>query len=83
MPENISHNSKQFQLRAKLPVYFRVAAIAALAASLIVVAVSYYRERSKAAFKLKSEHTQLSTDVIAEVNGYERLETDGGVTKYL
>ncbi len=60
-----------------------MAAIAALAASLIVVAVSYYRERSKAAFKLKSEHTQLSTDVIAEVNGYERLETDGGVTKYL
>ncbi len=54
----------------------------ALGVAVIVVAVGFYRERSKAAFKLKSEHTQLSTDVVSEVSGYERRETDDGITKY-
>ena len=54
----------------------------ALGVAVIVVAVGFYRERSKAAFKLKSEHTQLSTDVVSEVSGYERRETDDGISKY-
>ncbi len=82
MPENQTHNSKQYRLRAKLPLYFRIAAISALSVAVIVVVVGFYRERSKASFKLKSEHTQLSTDVVSEVRGYERLETDDGITKY-
>ena len=82
MPENETHNPKHYRLRAKLPLYFRIAAVGALAVAIAVVVIGFYRERSKAAFKLKSEHTQLSTDVVAEVNGYERLETDGGITKY-
>jgi len=69
-------------LRAKLPLVFRIGAIAAIAVAVIVVVIGFYRERSKAAFKLKSEHTKLSTDVLSEVNGYERLETDDGITKY-
>lgn len=82
MPENETHNPRHYRLRAKLPLYFRIAAVGSLAVSIAVVVIGFYREHSKAAFKLKSEHTQLSTDVVAEVNGYERLETDGGITKY-
>ncbi len=65
-----------------MPMVVRVAAGAAILVAVIVVVIGFYRERSRAAFKLKSEHTQLSTDVVSEVHGYERLETDDGVTKY-
>jgi LPS export ABC transporter protein LptC len=47
-----------------------------------VVVVAIYRERSTPTFHLKSEHTQLSNEVVAEVTGYERLETDGDTRKY-
>ena len=69
-------------MRAKLPRFFRIAAIGAMAVAILAVAAGFYRARSKSPFKLKSEHTQLSTDVVAEVSSYERLETDGGMTKY-
>ena len=82
MPEKELHNQNEYRLRAKLPQYFRIAAIGAIAITIFVVVVGFYREHSKSPFKLKSEHTQLSTDVTADVNGYERLESDGGVTKY-
>ncbi len=65
-----------------MPKYLKFGTIAAIGVALIVVAVGFYRERSKASFRLKGEHAQLSKDVIAEVNGYERLETDNGVKKY-
>ncbi len=65
-----------------MPLFFRIGAVGAILAAVIVVVIGFYREQSKAAFKLRSEHTQLSTDVVSEVNGYERLETDDGVTKY-
>lgn len=65
-----------------MPQYFRIAAVGAIAVTVLAVVVGFYRERSNSPFRLKSEHTQLSTDVVAEVNGYERLETDGGLTKY-
>jgi LPS export ABC transporter protein LptC len=81
VPERIL-NQNEYRLRAKLPQYIRVAAIVALGITIFAVVVGFYRERSKSAFKLKSEHTQLSTDVVADVNGYERLETDNGVSKY-
>ena len=82
MPDNKTLNPKQYRLRAKLPLIFRVAAITAIGVAVIAVLIGFYRERSKAAFKLKSEHTQLSADVVSEISGYERLETDGGITKY-
>ena len=82
MPENTPPNQKEFQLRAKLPQYFRIAAICAIGITILAVVAGFYRARSRSSFKLKSEHTQLSTDVVAEVHGYERLETDGGITKY-
>ena len=82
MPEQITHNQNEYRLRAKMPQYFRFAAIGVLAVTIFAVVVGFYRERSISPFKLKSEHTQLSTEVTADVNSYERLETDGGISKY-
>ncbi|MBP9110942.1 MAG: LPS export ABC transporter periplasmic protein LptC, partial [Pyrinomonadaceae bacterium] len=65
-----------------MPRYVKIGTIAALGVALLVVAIGFYRERSKASFRLKGEHAQLSKDVVAEVNGYERLETDNGIKKY-
>lgn len=73
---------KQYQFRAKLPQIIRYAAVIVLGVTLIAVIVGFYRERNRSAFKLKNEHTRLSTEVVAEVNGYERLETDGEIPKY-
>ncbi len=79
-PKNIA--AKEYRLRAKLPQYFRIAALVALVAAVLFVIAGLYRERSKTPFRLKGEHAQLSSDVVAEVNGYERLETDGEIAKY-
>ena len=76
------HNRSEYKLRAKMPQYFRIAAIVAIAVTIFVVVAGFYNARSKSPFRLKSEHTQLSTDVVSEISGYERLETDAGVTKY-
>ncbi|MBP7375973.1 MAG: LPS export ABC transporter periplasmic protein LptC [Pyrinomonadaceae bacterium] len=82
MAEEKVHNLKQYQLRAKLPQIFRYAAVVILGVTLLAVIAGFYRERDRAGFKLKNEHTRLSTDVVAEVSGYERLETDGELAKY-
>lgn len=82
MQTKAAHIDNDFALRAKLPQYFRYGALGALGIVLLAVVVGFYRERSRSPFKLKSEHAQLSTDVVAEVNGYERLESDAGLSKY-
>src|SRR6476646_325513 len=73
---------KAFEFRAKFPTYVRYAALAAIGVTVLVIVVGFYRERNRSQFRLKPEDTQLSKDVVAEVNGYERLETDGDVKKY-
>ncbi|MBK7513531.1 MAG: LPS export ABC transporter periplasmic protein LptC [Chloracidobacterium sp.] len=82
VPEKKIHDLREFQLRAKLPLLIRYAALAVIVITVVAVLVGFYRERNKTGFRLKSEHAQLSPDVIAEVNGYERLETDGNLSKY-
>ena len=82
MPERELHNQNDYRLRARLPQYLRIAAVGVIAFTVLAVIVGFYREHSKSPFKLKNEHTQLSTDVVADVNGYERLESDGGISKY-
>lgn len=82
MAADDNKNVRNYRLRASLPRIFRYAAIALFAVTVLVVVAGFYRARSKTTFKLKSEHTQLSTDVTAEINGYERLETEGGISKY-
>lgn len=73
---------KAFEFRVKLPGYVRIAALGAIAVMVLVIVVGFYRERNKSTFRLKPEDTKLSKDVVAEVNGYERLETDGDIKKY-
>jgi lipopolysaccharide export system protein LptA len=73
---------KSYQLRVNLPKIARYGALAAIGIALIVVVAGFYRGGVRSEFKLKSEHTHLSTDVIAEVNNYERLESDEGAKKY-
>jgi len=73
---------KAYEFRAKLPGYVRIVALAAIAITVGLVVVGFYRQRNKTTFRLKPEHTQLSADVVAEVNGYERLEFDGDIKKY-
>ncbi len=82
MAERKLHNSKHYAIRAKLPFVVRAAAIAGILVAIVIVVIGLFRERSRAAFTLRSEHAKLSTDVISEVNGYERLETDEGIPKY-
>ncbi len=82
MPEKELQSEKNYKLRAKLPQYFRIFSVVAFCIIVLGVIAGFYRERSKSQFRLKSEHTQLSTDVVADVNGYERTEADGGVSKY-
>lgn len=82
MAETDGQNMKDFRLRAKLPQYARFAALGVLGITALIVVAGFFRERSKTAFRLKSEHTHLSTDVTAQINGYERLETDGEKPKY-
>lgn len=69
-------------MRARLPQYFRAAAVVGIFAAVLAIIASFYNARSTSPFRLKSEHAQLSSDVISEISGYERVETDAGVAKY-
>ncbi len=82
MPEIKEHSLKEYRLRARLPQYISYAALGVLTLTILAVVIGFYRERNKTPFKLLPGHTKLSTDVVAEVNGYERLETDGDLNKY-
>ncbi|MGH9819736.1 MAG: LPS export ABC transporter periplasmic protein LptC, partial [Pyrinomonadaceae bacterium] len=82
MADTRTQNIKELRFRAKLPRYVGYSAIGVLCLAVLIVTVGFFRERSRTTFHLKSEHTQLSKDIVAEVNGYERLETDGDKPKY-
>ena len=82
MAETAKNPINNFRIRAALPDATRYVVIALLGISVIALVVAFYRGRSTSSFKVRSEHAQLSTDVIANVNGYERLETIGDVPKF-
>lgn len=82
MPEIKENKLSGYKVRASIPRYFRFAAIGVVSLTVLAVIFGFYRARSKTPFRLKGDHTQLSTDVVSEVNGYERQESDGGLTKY-
>src|SRR6476661_9089241 len=75
-------NIQKLQKRANLPKYFRVGAIAALGVTILAIGIGFYLARKNTDFRLKPEHAKLSKDVLAEVNGYERTETDGDIKKF-
>lgn len=82
MAESTKLPPTDYVIRAALPRYFRFAAVVVVVASVLVVVASFYNATSKSPFRLKSEHARLSTDVISEISGYERLESEDGVSKY-
>ena len=82
MPETKDKKIRDFHIRAKLPVYFRYAALGALAVTVIVLAIGFYRSSGDPEFRMKGLPASLSKEVVAVVNGYERREMEGDVVKY-
>jgi lipopolysaccharide export system protein LptA len=82
VPEVKRPNIKDLQIRAKLPLIFRALVLLALIVAVGFIGVNFYRERSKPDFVLKSLPTNLSKDVTAVVEGYERKEMEGDLPKY-
>lgn len=73
---------EKLHFRARLPKYFRIGAVAVLALTLLILGIGYYRAKSTGEFRMKNFPTELSKDVVASVNGYERREIDGETVKY-
>ncbi len=83
MPENVQRKTvNNLQLRARMPQLFRGAAAIALVATVLAIGVGFYRARNNKEFRMKSLPTELSKDVVTEINGYERTEADGNLVKY-
>lgn len=69
-------------LRTNTPTVIRAVALIALVATVIVIVYAFLRPKQPD-FRMISNLPQLSDQVVAEVNGYERRETEGDVMKYL
>ena len=82
MSEVKRQNIKKLQQRANLPKYFRIAAVFALILTVLVIGIGFFNAGNKPEFRMKGYPTELSKDVIAIVNGYERTETENDVKKY-
>ena len=77
-----STRHKHFQFRTKLPLIFRGLAIAAGVITVFVIGIGFYLGSLRSEFRMKGLPTRLSKDVVGEVSGYERTESEGGVLKY-
>ncbi len=82
MSESHRKNLKNLELKTQLPRIVRGVAVFALVVAFLVLAIGFYRSRGAKEFRMKGFPTTLSKDVIAEINGYERTETDGDLKKY-
>lgn len=69
-------------MRASLPKVFGAAAAVALATVIGLIAYSVFIRKPDPTFRMASFPANLSEDVVAIVNGYERREIDEGRTKY-
>lgn len=82
MAETRTKNIEKLAFKANLPRYVRYAAIGLLGITAVGIVALFIRGRGDEEFRMKGFPTSLSKDVVAEVNGYERTEFDGGVRKY-
>lgn len=71
------------ELRARFPLILRYAALAGLILTIAAAAVGYWRARDSKDFVMQGGAPQLSNEVIAVVNGYERRVTEGDRLKML
>lgn len=77
-----TQTAKNLEFRANLPKYFRLAAIGVFALAVIGIGIGFYSARNVTEFRMVGFPTSLSKDVVAQVNGYERRESEGDVVKY-
>ena len=70
------------KLRARTPAYFRALALAALAVTIAAIGIGFYQNSGTKDFRMKGMPTELSKDIVAVVNGFERREVEGDVVKY-
>lgn len=77
---NEKHLDK-YRTRAALPNVLRYVVLGCFVIAVIALAAAFYRGRSTSGFKVRSEHTKLSAEVVANVDNYERLESDDGIPK--
>ncbi|MBK8811353.1 MAG: LPS export ABC transporter periplasmic protein LptC [Acidobacteria bacterium] len=82
MSESHRKNLKNLELRTRLPRIIRAVAVFALILALLVLVIGFYRARTTKEFRMKGFPTTLSKDVVAEINDYERTETEGDLRKY-
>ena len=73
----VQNQLRSLHIRAKVPQYFRVAAIGVFALTLIIIGIGYFRAKSNAEFRMASFPAGLSKDIVASVAGYERHESNG------
>lgn len=82
MTETTRPDIKKLKSRADLPKYFRAGATLGLVLTILAIGIGFYMARNRTEFRLKPEHARLSKDVVAEINGYERTETEGEIKKF-
>jgi len=75
-------NIQKLQKRARMPKYFRVGAVAALVLTVLAIGIGFYIGSRETPFRLKPEDAKLSKDVISEIKGYERTESEGDLKKF-
>ncbi len=73
---------KSFRFRAKLPIILRGFAIFGFVVAIFAIGIGFYKASNKTTFRMKGELAQLSKEVLAVVNDYERKESEDGVLKY-
>ena len=74
--------NESYQFRAKLPAIFRAFAIVAGILTILVIGIGFYWGSFRSEFRMKGLPAKLSKDVVGEVKGYERRESEDGVSKY-
>ncbi|MGH9882633.1 MAG: LPS export ABC transporter periplasmic protein LptC, partial [Pyrinomonadaceae bacterium] len=77
MQEITKRRAVAIGLRARLPLVARIVALSILIAGVLFIGISYYRLRNNTPFRLKSETPELSKEITAIIEGYERSVTKG------
>ncbi|MEZ5425701.1 MAG: LPS export ABC transporter periplasmic protein LptC [Pyrinomonadaceae bacterium] len=76
-------NIKKLEMRARLPRILGILAAAGLGAIVFIIVLGFYFNFGKEDFRMRgARDLKLSKDVIADIQGYERRETEGDKMKF-